>query len=108
MAVSGVLVHGVEGHATRLHGTSPAHDVPWDIKSASLEKFVTPWTVRRQVWSDSLEANHSGISTDMLLFSDINVSPAHHYRVPNRGLPHIAFRKDYLSCLRVFVSPVVD
>ena len=82
-----------------------AHDVPWDIKSASLEKFVPPWTVWRQVWSDSLKANHSGISTDVLLFSDINVSLAHHYRVHKRGLPHIAFRKDYLSCLRVFVSP---
>ena len=69
VAVPGVLVHGVEGHATRLHGScSGAHDVPWDVKSASLEKLVPPWTVRRQVWSDSLAANHSGISTDVLLF----------------------------------------
>ena len=22
-----------------------AHDVPWDVKSASLEQFVPPWTV---------------------------------------------------------------
>ena len=29
---------------------------------------------------------------------------AHHYRVFKRGLPHLAFRKDYLACLRVFVS----
>ena len=49
-AVPGVLVHGVEGHATGLHGSCPGvHDVPWDIKSASLEKFVPPWTVQRQV-----------------------------------------------------------
>ena len=26
-----------------------AHDVPWDVKSASIEKLVPPWTVRRQV-----------------------------------------------------------
>ena len=51
-----------------------AHDVSWDVKSASIEKFVFPWTVRRQVWSDSLEQHHSGISTDILLFSDINLS----------------------------------
>ena len=39
MAVSGVLVHGVEGHATGLHGSCPGvHDVLWDVKSASLEK----------------------------------------------------------------------
>ena len=47
------------------------HGVPWDVKSASLEKFVPLWTVQRQVWSDSLTANHSGILTDVLLFSDI-------------------------------------
>ena len=47
---------------------------------------------------------HSGISTDVLLFSDINLSLALHYRVHKRGLPHIAFQKDYLTCLRVFVS----
>ena len=51
-----------------------AHDVPWDVKLASIEKFVPPWTVRRQVWSDSLEQRHSGISTDILLFGDINLS----------------------------------
>ena len=81
-----------------------ARDVPWDIKSASLEKCVPPWTVQRQVWSDSLKANHSGISTDVLLFSDINFSLAHHYRVQRRGLPHIAFRRNYVTCLRGFVS----
>ena len=25
------------------------HDVPWVVKSASIEQFVPPWTVRRQV-----------------------------------------------------------
>ena len=79
------------------------HDVPREVKSASLEKFVPPWTVRRQVWSDSLAANHSGISTDVLLFSDINLSLTHHYRVHKCGLPGMAFRKNYLT-LRVSVS----
>ena len=81
-----------------------AHDVPWDIKSASLEKFFPPWTVERQIWTDSLKPCHSGVSTDILLFSDINLSLAHHCRVFKRGLPHISFRKHYLACLRVFVS----
>ena len=49
-----------------------AHDVPWEAKSACLEKYLPPWTVTRQVWSDSLSAQHSGISTDVLLFSDIH------------------------------------
>ena len=49
-------------------------------------------------------ANHSGISTDILLFSDIHLSLTHHYRVHKHGLPHIAFRKDYLARLRDSVT----
>ena len=86
-----------------------AHDVPWDVKSASIEKFVPPWTVRRQVWSDSLEQRHTGISTDILLFVDINLSLVHHYRIHKRGLPHIAFRRNYMSQLRTLLpSPVAQ
>ena len=40
------------------------------------------------MWSDSLSAQHSGISTDVLLFSDIHLSLVHHYR------------RNYLSQLR--------
>ena len=95
VAVPGVLEHRVEGHAAGLHGSHPGgHDVPWEIKSASLEKFFPPWT-------DALKPCHSGVSTDVLLFSDINVSLAHHYRVYKRGLPHLAFQKDYLAGLWV-------
>ena len=79
-----------------------AHDVPRNVKSASLEQFVPPWTVRRQVWSDSLKQRHSGISMDMLLFSDINLSLIHHYRIHKCGLPHNAFRRNYMSRLRAF------
>ena len=82
-----------------------AHDVPWDVKSASLEQFVPLWTVQRQVWSDSLKASHSGILTDVLLLSSINLSLIHLYRLHKRGLPHIAFRKDYLARMRALLSP---
>ena len=51
-----------------------ALNVPWDVKSTSIEKFVPPWTVQHQVWTDSLVANHFRISTDILLFSDIHLS----------------------------------
>ena len=73
--------------------------VPWEVKSACLEKFLPPWTVSRKVWSDALSAQHSGISMDVLLFSDIHLSLVHHYRIHKRGLPHIAFQKNYLSQL---------
>ena len=85
-----------------------AHDVPSDVKLASLEYFLSPWTVRRQM-SDSLKPQHSGISTDILLFSDINLSLVHHYRIHKRELPHVAFRRNYVSQLyMLFPVPVAQ
>ena len=87
-----------------LHG---AHNVPWEVKSACLEKFLPPWTVSRKMWTEYLSAQHSGISTDVILFSDIHLSLVHHYRIHKRSLSHIAFRRNYLSQLRVLLpSPV--
>ena len=55
------------------------HDAPWISKTASIEKYVPPWTVRRQLWTDSLRVEHSGISTDILLFSEVGLSLTQHY-----------------------------
>ena len=30
------------------------HDAPWISKTASIEKYAPPWTVRRELWTDSL------------------------------------------------------
>ena len=43
-------------------------------RQASIEKYAPPWTVRRELWTDSLRAEHSGISTDILLFSELGLS----------------------------------
>ena len=110
VAVSSVLVSGVLSWSV-WKGTPQdcmdhvrgAHDVPWDVKSASLEQFLPPWTVRRQVWSDSLKQQHSGVSMDILLFSDVNLSLIHHYRIHKRGLPHVAFRRNYMSQLQALL-----
>ena len=80
-----------------------AHDVPSDIKSAGLDRFFPPSTVGRQIWADALKPCRSGISTNVLLFSEVHLSLVHHYRAFWRGLPHYAFRRDYLTRLRVFV-----
>ena len=77
-----------------------AHDVPPDVKSTSLDRFFPPC----HIWVDALRPCHSGISTDVFLFSEIHLSLVHHYRVFRRGLPHFAFRRDYLDRLRIFVS----
>ena len=80
-----------------------AHNVPREIKTVSLEKLFPPWTVTRQVYTESLMSRHSGISNDVLLFSDIGLSLVHHYRVHKRGLPHVAFRRNYMSQLHALL-----
>ena len=76
-----------------------AHNVPGEIKTVSLETLFPPWMATRQVYTESLTSRHSGISNDVLLFSDIGLSLVHHYRVHKRGLPHVAFRRNYMSQL---------
>ena len=77
-----------------------AHRVPEEVQSVRLDKLIPPWTVTRKVYTESLTSRHSGISNDILLFSDIGLSLAHHYRVHKKGVPHVAFRKNYMSQLR--------
>ena len=79
------------------------HDAPWVEKTASIEKYAPPWTVRRQLWIDLLRIEHSGISTDMLLFSEVGMPLMQHYRVYKGGLPHAVFRTDYLPRLRALL-----
>ena len=52
------------------------------------------------LWTDSLRVEHSGISTDILLFSELGLSLTQHYRVYRGGLPHAVFRTDYIERLR--------
>ena len=76
------------------------HDAPWVSKTASIEKYAPPWMVRRQLWTDSLRIEHSRISTDMILFSEVGMPLTQHYRVYKGGLPHAVFRMDYMAHLR--------
>ena len=78
------------------HGTLPLRS------SSVVDMLIPPWTVTRKVYRESLTSRHSGISNDILLFSDISLSLAHHYRVHKRG-PHVAFRKNYMSQLRALL-----
>ena len=80
-----------------------AHNVPGKIRKVSLEMLFPPWTVTRQVYAESLTSRHSGISNDVLLFSEVGLSLVHHYRVHKRGLPPAAFRGKYLEQLRALL-----
>ena len=75
----------------------------WRKQPALRSMPPPPWTVPRQLWLDSLRIEHSGISTDMLLFSEVGMPLTQHYRVYKGGLPHAVFRTDYLQCLRALL-----
>ena len=103
--VPSAMVYCLEGCAAGLDGPClRAHNVLREIKTVSLEKLFPPWTVTRQVYTESLTSRHSGISNDVLLFSDIGLSLVHHYRVHKRGLPHVTFRRNYMSQLRALLT----
>ena len=102
MAVPSDMVHRMEGHVSGLD-VRGAHDVPGEVKKVSLETLFPAWTVTRQMHTESLTSRHSGISNDVLLFSDIGLSLVHHYIVHKGGLPHIAFRRNYLKQLRALL-----
>ena len=69
-----------------------------------------PWTVTRQLYAESLTAQHSGISNDVLLFSEVGLSLVHHYRMHIIGRPHAAFRGKYLAqlCALLPVSTILS
>ena len=46
------------------------HHVGLSVKTANLGKWFPPWTVTRIAWSAALKSNVSGISTDVVLFSE--------------------------------------
>ena len=71
-----LMTHIVEGH-----------DVPGETKRASLQKLFPPWTVTREQYAESLSPQRSGISNDVLLFSEVGLTLVHHYRVHSAGKP---------------------
>ena len=79
------------------------HNVPGKVRRVRLEKLFPPWTVTQQLHAESLSAQHSGISNDVLLFSEVGLSLVHHYRVHRVGRPHAMFRGKYLAQLRALL-----
>ena len=48
---------------------------------------------------------HSGISTDILLFSELGLLLTQHYREYRGGLPHTMFHTDYIERLQALLPP---
>ena len=76
----------------------PPHRTVWNICGTATMfrgyRRQPASTVRRELWTESLRLEHSGISTDIMLFSDLGLSLTHHYRVYQA-----AFRTDYMTWL---------
>ena len=81
-----------------------AHAVPATVKTANLGKWFPPWTVKRQTWCDALNPRISGVSMDVLLFSECGAPLIHHYRVFGRGVSYISLRGSYITNLRTFIT----
>ena len=67
------------------------HSVLGETRRASLQKPFPPWTVTREQYAESLLPQRSGISNDVLLFSEVGLMLVHHYRVHSAGRPHAMF-----------------
>ena len=57
----------------------------------------------RQLYAESLTAQHSGIVNNVLLFSEVGPSLVHHYRIHRMGRHHAMFRGKYLAQLRALL-----
>ena len=55
------------------------HHVGLLVKTANLGKWFPPWTVTRTAWNAALTQTVSGISTDVVLFSEHGAQLVHHY-----------------------------
>ena len=61
--------------------------------------WCTVWKGAPQDLMDHIRGAHK----DILLFSDIGLSLAHHYRVHKKGVPHVTFHGNYMSQLRALL-----
>ena len=81
-----------------------AHTVPYIVRAVNLVKWFPPWTVSREVWREALLPYVSGVSTDILLFSERGVPLIHHYRVLGGGSTHVSLHGSYMIKLRAFAA----
>ena len=100
MTVPSVMVYRLEGCAAGLDGPCLRGS-----QCAEGDKDGQP----RKAFP-AMDGNTPGVhriadvsTNDVLLFSDIGLSLVHHYRVHKRGLPHVAFRRNYMSQLRALL-----
>ena len=105
VALSGYVVHGVEGNRLGLiDHMRRTHNVPLSVKAANLASFFPPWTVTREQWAAMNMPSISGVVIDNLLFSRVGSPLFHRYRIISRTESHAAFWGTYMRRLHAFLE----
>ena len=74
------------------------------MRAANLGKWLPLWTVSREMWHEALQPHVSGVSTDILLFSERGAPLIHHYRMFGGGSVHNSLGGNYMIKLRPFAA----
>ena len=80
------------------------HHVGLSVKTTNLGKWFPPWTVTQTAWNAALKPNVSGISNDMVLFSEHGAQLVHHYRVYSDCVSHGSLRGTFMAKLMDFTN----
>ena len=75
---------------------------------ANLGHWFPPWTMTRAVWHKALKPIVSGVSTDVMLFSEHGSPLIYHYQVLGRSEAHTSLRGTFVTKLRVFTVRADD
>ena len=85
MAMSGYVVHGVEGDSSGLCRSYAADSrCTCGGEGGNLARYFPPWTVIREQWSAMTHLSISGVAIDTLLFSRTGSLLFHLYRIISR------------------------
>ena len=76
------------------------HSLPSSVKF--LGRWFPLWQVTRAAWRKALKPQVSGVSTDVLLFSESGSSLVHHCRVFGQSAAHTSLRGKSMGKLRSF------
>ena len=101
--LDGVVVYYMEGYATILYGPPTSGTCSAGIReNLKLGKMVYTVDCQAPDVERCVKSAYSGVTTDVLLFSECGAPLVLHYRA--RGISHISLRGNYLTKLWTFVT----
>ena len=86
-----------------MHDMAP-HISMYHLDLGQLWKWFPPWTDTRTAWNAELKQNVSGISTDVVLFSEHGAHLVHHYQVYGNCASHGSLRGTFMAKLTDFTN----